>query len=59
MKIQIEKTTKKSKSKKKPAEIPAYKREDIESILTNIMFVSVSLAAVLLTLAMLISVIKH
>ena len=59
MKIQIEKTTKKSKSKKKPAEIPAYKREDIEGILTNVLFASVSLAAVLLTLAMLISVIKH
>ena len=57
MKIQIEKTIK--KSKKKPAEIPPYKREDIEGILTNVLLASVSLAAVLLTLAMLISVIKH
>jgi hypothetical protein len=59
MKIQIEKTTKKSKTAKKTAPVPCYKREDIESILTNIMFVSVSLAAVLLTLSLLITVIKH
>ncbi len=57
MKIQIEKTTK--KSKKKPAEIPAYKREDIEGILTNILIASVSLAALLLALSLFISVIKH
>jgi hypothetical protein len=59
MKIQIEKTTKKSKSKKKPAEIPAYKREDIEGILMNVLIVSVSLAALLLALSLFITVIKH
>ena len=39
--------------------VPAYSRADIESILTNIMLVSVSLAAFLLTLTMFIAVLKH
>jgi hypothetical protein len=37
----------------------AYTREEIEAILTNVMLVSVSLAAVLLTLSIFITVVRN
>jgi len=58
MKIQIEKTAKKSKTAKKTAPSPCYTREDIEGILMNVFVVSVSLAALLLSLSLFITVIK-
>ena len=49
-------SAKKSKTKKP---LPCYSREDIEAILTNVMLVSVSIAAVLLTMSLFITVIRH
>ena len=59
MKIQIEKTTKKSKTAKKTAPVPCYTRDDIESILVTVMLCAISVASVLLTLTLFISVLKH
>ena len=42
-----------------PLSVPPYKREDIESILTNVMLAAVTLAATLLALTFFISVLKH
>lgn len=49
-------SAKKSKTEKP---VPCYSREDIEAILTNVMLVSVSIAAVLLTMSLFITVIRH
>jgi hypothetical protein len=59
MKIQIEKTTKKSKTAKKTAPVPCYTRDDIESILVTVMLTATAIASVLLTLTLFISVLKH
>ena len=59
MKIQIEKTTKKSKTAKKTAPVPCYTRDDIESILVTVMLCATAIASVLLTLTLFISVIKN
>jgi hypothetical protein len=59
MKIQIEKTTKKSKTAKKTAAVPCYTRDDIESILVTVMLCATAIACVLLTLTLFISVLKH
>ena len=59
MKMQIEKTTKKSKTAKKPAPVPCYSREDIEGILVTVMLCATAIASVLLTLTLFISVLKH
>ena len=58
MKIQIEKTTKKSKTAKKTPPAPCYKREDIEGILMNVLIASVGVAALLLALSLFVTVIK-
>jgi len=47
----------KKSNTKKP--LPCYSREDIEAILTNVMLVSVSLAAVLLALSIFITVVRN
>jgi hypothetical protein len=59
MKIQIEKTTKKSKTAKKTAPVPCYTRDDIESILVTVMLCATAIASVLLTLTLFISVLKN
>jgi hypothetical protein len=59
MKIQIEKTTKKSKTAKKSAPVLCYSRDDIESILVTVMLTATAIASVLLTLTLFISVLKH
>jgi hypothetical protein len=59
MKIQIEKTTKKSKTAKKTAPVPCYTRDDIESILVTVMLCATAIACVLLTLTLFISVLKN
>jgi hypothetical protein len=59
MKIQIEKTTKKSKTAKKTAPVPCYTRDDIESILVTVMLTATAIASVLLTLTLFISVVKR
>ena len=55
-----DKPRKTEKSVKTPPQVvaPRYKREDIESILTGILLVSVGVAVVLLTLSMFIAVAK-
>jgi len=59
MKIQIEKTTKKSKTAKKTAPVLCYTRDDIESILVTVMLCATAIASVLLTLTLFISVLKN
>lgn len=59
MKIQIEKTTKKSKTAKKTEPVLCYTRDDIETILVTVMLCAISVASVLLTLTLFISVLKH
>ena len=59
MKIQIEKTTKKSKTAKKSPPVLCYSRDDIESILVTVMLTATAIASVLLTLTLFISVLKH
>jgi len=59
MKIQIEKTTKKSKTAKKTAPALCYTRDDIEGILVSVMVTAISLSALLLTSVLFISVLKH
>ena len=49
-------SAKKSKTEKP---LPCYSREDIEAILTNVMLVSVGIAAVLLTMSLFITVVRN
>jgi hypothetical protein len=49
-------SAKKSKTEKP---LPCYSREDIEAILTNVLLVSASIAAVLLTLSLFITVVRN
>jgi hypothetical protein len=44
--------------KKTDKPLPCYSREDIEAILTNVMLVSVGIAAVLLSMSLFVIVIK-
>lgn len=53
------KNTKTSKTKKPELVLPQYTRQDIDSILTNVMYASVCLAALLLTLTLFITALKH
>jgi len=59
MKIQIEKTIKKNKTAKKTAPALCYTRDDIETILVTVMLCAISVASVLLTLTLFISVLKN
>lgn len=51
--------SRKRETKSAPVPAPCYKREDIESILTNVMLAAVTLAATLLALTFFIAVLKH
>ena len=51
--------TKTAKTKIVKAEPTGYKREDIESILTNVLIASACLSAFLLTLTLFIAAVKH
>jgi hypothetical protein len=53
------KTGTKSRKNDKPTVSAYYSREDIESILTTVMLASTSIAALLLTLSIFITALKH
>jgi len=59
MKTEKKTPSKRRKTESKTPTAPCYKREDIESILTNVMLVSVTVAAALLALTFFIAVLKH
>lgn len=59
MKTEKKTPNKTRKTENKTLTAPCYKREDIESILTNVMLVSVTVAAALLALTFFIAVLKH